>query len=108
VCVCGVALRRATEKTLSHRIPIGEKKFTKSENTFKTCRKRRKHKGLPSHGKAGPQANEPSHRSNNGPWLHWQQLSMPEDIQARRYLVAILWVIVKYPRGIRKSKQVKQ
>ena len=31
---------------------------------------------------------------------------MPEEIQARRYLVASLWVIVKYPRD--KQEQARQ
>jgi len=60
------AARRPTEKNLHHENPIGEKKFTKSENSFKTSHKPRKYKGLPSHGKAGSQANEPDHRPNNG------------------------------------------
>jgi hypothetical protein len=46
-----LALRLATEKTLQHENPIGEKKFTKNEDTFKTSRKRRKQKGLPATGK---------------------------------------------------------
>jgi hypothetical protein len=63
---CGVAVRRSTEKNLHPENPIGEKKFTKSENTFKTSSKPRKHKGFTRTRKAGSQANEPSHRLKNG------------------------------------------
>ena len=47
VCVwCGVALRRATEENLKHQIRIVDKKFVKSENSFKPSRKPRKYKGF--------------------------------------------------------------
>ncbi len=59
--------RRATEKNIKHGNHIGEKKFTKSENSFKPCHKPSKYKGLPRTRKAGPRANEPDKGPNNGP-----------------------------------------
>jgi len=44
--VLGLRQQRLTEENLKHRIPFDKKMFTKSENTFKPSRKRRKHKGL--------------------------------------------------------------
>ena len=52
VCVCGVALRLATEKNLKHGIPFDKKMFTNNENTFKPSHKPRKYRGLPMTRKA--------------------------------------------------------
>ena len=49
-CRCHVVLllcqQRLTEKNLKHRIRIVDKKFVKSENSFKSSHKPRKYKGL--------------------------------------------------------------
>ena len=94
------ALRLATEKNLKHRIPFDKKMFTKSENSFKSSHKPSKHKGFTRTIKARmTRKRARSQGKEHGSKLHWQRRSTPEDIQARRLKVAILWGIVAMKEG---------
>ena len=89
------AARRATEENLRHRGENVDNYFPKNENVFTNVSKAWSYKGFsPAPDLPGNSETSPDPALRTAPYVHWQRLNMPEELQARRAMVAILWVSV--------------